>query len=76
MIVAIPVVNRLSKRIMRGRLFASQTPARADALSVSVCVRRCVAGRDPSGVLIPALVATLIRESGRDTSHLVTHSIQ
>lgn len=36
----------------------------------------CMAGCGPSGVLIPALVATLIRESGTDAAPLVTHSIQ
>lgn len=72
----IPVVNRFSKRIMRGCLLASQTPARADVLSV--CVSRCdvcMAGCGPIGVLIHALVATLIRESGTGTARLIRYAI-
>lgn len=58
MTVTIAVVNRLSKRIMRGCLLASPAPAKADTPSGWVCVSlMCVAGCGPSGVLgLPATV--------------------
>lgn len=67
----IPVVNRLSKRIMRGCLLISQTPARACVCRCDVCRAGC----GPIGVLIPALVATLIRESGTSTARLISYAI-